>query len=186
MHSSLSARDLAAGALFAALIAAGALVALPLFGPVPFTLQVLFVLLAGLMLGARLGTMSVVVYLIVGLVAPVYAQGASGPGVLFGPTGGYLVGFVAAACLVGRLAERCQPRRFVSLVGIALAGLVPIYAIGATWLAVQLHAASAQAVVWGGVLQFLPADAVKAALAAVAARALLSPPLGLRALSRPR
>ena len=183
---SLSARDLAAGALFAALIAAGALVALPMFGPVPFTLQVLFVLLAGLMLGARLATMSVVVYLIAGLVAPVYAQAASGPGVLFGPTGGYLVGFAAAAYLVGWLAERCRPRRLIPLLGIALAGLVPIYAIGATWLAVQVHAPNVRAVIWGGVVQFLPTDAAKAALAAVAARALLSLPLDLRVLSRAR
>ena len=186
MRSSLSARDLATGALFAALIAAGALVALPMFGPVPFTLQVAFVLLAGLLLGARLATMSVVVYLIAGLVAPVYAQGTSGLGVLVGPTGGYLVGFAVAACLVGWLTERFQPRRFMPLLGIALAGLLPIYAIGATWLALQLHTTSIQAVVWGGVLQFLPADAAKAALAAVAARALLSLPLDLRGLSRAR
>ncbi len=183
MLSSLSTRDLAAGALFAALIATGAFVALPLFGPVPFTLQVLFVLLAGLMLGARLGALSVLAYVVAGLVAPVYAQGASGPGALFGPAGGYLMGFVVAAYLVGWLSERCRPRRFVPLLSIAVAGLAPIYAIGATWLALQLHSANLQTVVWGGVVQFLPADLVKAALAAFAARALLSLPLDLRAFS---
>ena len=60
---------------------------------------------------------------------------------------------------------------------------MPIYAIGATWLALQLHSANLQTVVWGGVVQFLPADVVKAALAAFAARALLSLPLDLRAFS---
>ena len=183
MRSSLSARELAAGALFAGLIAIGAFVALPLFGPVPFTLQVFFVLLAGLVLGARLGALSALAYVIAGLVAPVYAQGASGPGALFGPAGGYLVGFVVAAFVVGWLAERWHPSRFVPLLGIAVAGLVPIYAIGATWLAVQLQSLNVQTVIWGGVVQFLPADLVKAGLAAVAARALLSLPLGLRALS---
>jgi len=69
LHSSLSTRDLALAALFAALISVGALVSVPMFGPVPLTLQVLFVLLAGLVLGARLGALSVVAYLLVGLVA---------------------------------------------------------------------------------------------------------------------
>jgi len=186
LHDSLPTRDLAVGALFAALIAAGALVALPMVGPVPFTLQVLFVLLAGLMLGARLGALSVLAYVVAGLVAPVYAQGASGPGALFGPAGGYLVGFVVSAYLVGWLAERWRPRRFVPLLGIAIAGLVPIYAIGAVWLALQLDAPSFHTIVWGGVLQFVPADLVKAALAALAARALLSLPLDLGVFSRAR
>jgi biotin transport system substrate-specific component len=183
LRSSFSARDLAAGALFAALIAAGAFVALPLFGPVPFTLQVFFVLLAGLMLGARLGALSALAYVIAGLVAPVYAQGASGPGALFGPAGGYLIGFVVAAYVVGWLVERWHPSRFVPLLSIAAAGLVPIYVIGATWLALQLHSVNVQTVVWGGVVQFVPADLVKAALAAFIARALLSLPLDLRAFS---
>ena len=186
MHDPLSTRDLAAGALFAALIAAGALVALPMLGPVPFTLQVLFVLLAGIMLGARLGALSVLAYVVAGLVAPVYAQGASGPGALFGPAGGYLVGFVVGAYLVGWLAERWRPRRFVPLLGIAVVGLVPIYTIGAVWLALQLHSTNVQTVVWGGIVQFVPADLVKAALAALAARTLLSLPLDLRAFSRAR
>jgi len=182
----LSTRDLAVGALFAAMIAAGALVTLPMIGPVPFTLQVLFVLLAGLVLGARLGALSVLAYVIAGLAAPVYAQGASGPGALFGPAGGYLVGFVVAAFLVGVLAERWRPRRFVPLLSIAIVGLVPIYVIGAGWLALQLHSTNAKTVIWGGIVQFLPADLVKAALAALAARALLSLPLDLGALSRAR
>ena len=186
MRSSFSTRDLALAALFAALISAGALVSLPMFGPVPLTLQVLFVLLAGLVLGARLGALSVVAYLVVGLVAPVYAQGASGPGALVGPAGGYLVGFVVAACVVGAASERWEPRAFWPLLGIALVGLVPIYAFGASWLAWQLHASTLGPILWTSVVQFVPADVVKAALAALTARALVSLPLGLRALSRSR
>jgi biotin transport system substrate-specific component len=185
LHSSFSTRDLALAALFAALISVGALVSVPLFGPVPLTLQVLVVLLAGLVLGARLGALSVVAYLAVGLVAPVYAQGASGPGALVGPAGGYLVGFVVAAYVVGALSERWQPLTFWPLLAIALAGLVPIYAIGASWLAWQLHTTALGPIVWGGVLQFIPGDAAKAVLAALTARALVSLPLGLRALYRP-
>ena len=157
-----------------------------MFGPVPLTLQVLFVLLAGLVLGARLAALSVVAYLAVGLVAPVYAQGASGFGALVGPAGGYLLGFVVAAYVVGALAERWHPHTFWPLCAIALIGLVPLYAIGASWLAWQLRADALWPIVWGGVVQFVPGDVVKAAAAALVARALLSLPLGLPALSRPR
>ena len=186
MHTPPSTRDLALAALFAALISLGALVSLPLFGPVPLTLQVFFVLAAGLVLGARLAVLSVVAYLIVGLVAPVYAQGASGVGALVGPAGGYLFGFVVAAYVVGRLCERWQVEGFWALFGIALIGLIPIYSIGASWLAWQLYTTSLEAILWGGVGQFVPGDVAKAALAALTARALFSLPLGLRATSRAR
>jgi biotin transport system substrate-specific component len=169
-------------ALFTALIAAGAFVAIPL-GPVPFTLQLLFVLLAGLVLGPRLGALSVVAYLVLGLVAPVYAGGTSGLGVLFGPTGGYLLGFVVgalAAGAVGRSRDAGTPR----LVMGGLAGLLPIYLLGATWLAISLHATDLRLVLVGGVLQFLPLDIIKAVAAGVLAHALIKSPLGLPAALR--
>ncbi len=186
MHSSLATRDLALAALFAALISVGALVSVPMFGAVPFTMQVLFVLLAGLTLGVRLGALAVVAYLLVGLIAPVYAQGASGVGALAGPAGGYLMGFVVAACIVGACAERWQPRTFWPLLGVALAGLVPIYVIGASWLAWQLHTTAFGPIVWGGVAQFVPGDVLKAVVAALTARVFVTLPLGLPALSRAR
>lgn len=186
MSSPLTPRDLALAALFAALVSLGALISVPFFGPVPFTLQAAFVLLAGLVLGARLGALSLTAYLLMGLVAPVYAQGASGPGALAGPTGGYLFGFVAAAGLVGWLSDRLRPRTLGTTLPIALAGLVPIYALGATWLALQLHTSSFHVVVWGGIVQFLPADVAKAVLAAFVARALVSLPLDLAVTSKDR
>ena len=142
-------------ALFTALIAVGGLVALP-FGPVPFTLQVFFVLLAGLVLGPRLGALACALYLLLGLVAPVYAGGTSGLGVLFGPTGGYLFGFVLAPLVAGLLAGRAG-RRFRLLLA-AVAALVPIYALGATWLAWQLHIDDVRTVLLGGVVPFVPLD----------------------------
>ena len=83
----LTTRELATAALFTAILAASAFVAIPA-GSVPFTLQVYVVLLAGMVLGPRLGVLSVLAYLVLGLVSPVYAGGASGLGALFGPTGG--------------------------------------------------------------------------------------------------
>jgi biotin transport system substrate-specific component len=179
-----STPEIARVALFAALIAVGALVALP-FGPVPFTFQTLVVLLAGMVLGPRLAPVSVLVYLLLGLVAPVYAGGQGGVGVLLGPTGGYLVGFVPAAWVVGVIAHRGSPS-LTRFTVAGLAGLVPVYALGATWLALHLEMRGVWGVLVAGVLQFVPLDAVKALVAAGLARALVSSPLGLPALRRNR
>ena len=176
--SGITTRDLTYAALFTALIAAGAWIAIPL-GSVPFTLQVTFVLLAGMVLGPRLGALSVAAYLCLGLVAPVYAGGASGLGVLIGPTGGYLWGFIPAVIVTGWLAGR-QRASLVRLVLSGIAGLVPIYVLGASWLAVQLHLSPA-VVITVGVLPFLSLDVLKAIVAGLAARSLVSLPLGLPA-----
>ena len=180
----LSTRDLAYTALFAALISIGALISIPV-GTVPFTLQVLFVLVAGLYLGPWLGALSVCVYLLVGLVAPVYANSASGYGTLSGPLGGYLWGFVLAAWLVGWLRQRLNTESLFVTVPMALAGLLPIYALGTVWLAAQLHMGW-WAAISAGVTPFVLFDCLKALIAALAIRALATLPLGLRAPLRPR
>jgi biotin transport system substrate-specific component len=160
----------------AALVALGAFVSVPV-GAVPFTLQVLFVLLAGMVLGPRLGALSVVVYLALGLFAPVYAGGTSGIGVLFGPTGGFLWGFVLAALLTGVVAS-LRPRGLGVLIVAGIAGIVPIYALGAIWLALQAHITLAAALTVG-VVPFVWADVLKAIGAGLIARSLVSLPLGL-------
>jgi biotin transport system substrate-specific component len=174
-----STRALILAALFAALIAVGALVALPFWGPVPFTLQAFFVLLAGLVLGPRLGALAVTLYLLLGLVAPVYAQGSSGVGTLLGPTGGYLMGFVAAAARAGLLVGRTRSRLRLFLA--AVLALVPIYFLGTTWLAWQLHIGDVRTALLEGVLPFVPLDLIKAFAATLVASALLSLRLGLGA-----
>ena len=181
--SPFTTREITYAALFSALIAAGAFVAIPV-GPVPFTLQVLFVLLAGMVLGPRLGAASVVAYLTLGLLAPVYADGASGIGVLLGPTGGFLLGFIPAVVVTGLIA-RAGPPTLLRLIGAGLLGLVPIYVLGASWLALQLHMSAATAFA-AGVAPFVWLDALKAVAAGLAARSLVSLPLGLPALQRDR
>lgn len=173
----LSTREISFTAVFTALIALGAFIAIPL-GPVPFTLQPLFVLLAGLVLGARLGSLSVIAYLILGLVAPVYSGGTSGLGVLLGPTGGYLIGFVVGALVAGAISHggNAVASRYVMA---ALAGLVPIYTLGATWLAFSLGTTDPLVILVGGVLQFLPFDIIKACVAGLLALSLIRSPLGL-------
>ncbi|MEI6724873.1 MAG: biotin transporter BioY [Actinomycetes bacterium] len=169
-------RELTYVALFAALIAVGAFVSVPV-GAVPFTLQVLFVLLASMMLGPRLGAVSVAAYLVLGLIAPVYAGGSSGIGVLFGPTGGFLWGFVLAAVLTGAIAS-LRPRTLWAVMVAGLAGITPIYALGAVWLALQAHITLGAALAVG-VVPFVWTDALKAIGAGLIARSLVSLPLGL-------
>jgi len=161
--------------MLAALIAVSSIVVIPT-GAVPFTLQVFAVLLAGLVLAPGPAVMSVTAYLMLGLVTPVYAGGSSGLGALAGPTGGYLLGFLPAVFVVSLSRQRLAGSRLP--LAPALLGLIPIYALGAAWLAWQLHLDSWAA--WtAGVLPFVPFDVVKAVLAAGVARVLLSLPLGL-------
>jgi biotin transport system substrate-specific component len=177
----LTTRELATAALFTALMSVAAFVAIPV-GTVPFTLQVYVVLLAGMVLGPRLGTLSVAAYLVLGLFAPVYAGGGSGLGALLGPTGGYLWGFVGGALVAGLISSRGE-RTTARLLTAGLVGLVPIYALGASWLAVQLGLSAGTAVLTG-VVPFVGLDAVKSLAAAFTARAVVSLPLGLPAASR--
>lgn len=179
--SRLTTRELAIAALFTALLSAAAYIAIPV-GPVPFTLQVYVVVLAGMVLGPRLGALSVLAYLLLGLVAPVYSGGTSGLGVLFGPTGGYLLGFVVAVIITGLIAH--WPKgRWPRLLVAGLAGLLPIYALGATWLALQLGL-TRDAALAAGLVPFVWGDGMKALAAALTARTLVSLPLDLPAAMR--
>ncbi|MGH8775551.1 MAG: biotin transporter BioY [Jiangellaceae bacterium] len=168
MTRRLTAADLARVAVFAALIAALSLPgAFHLAGSsVPVTLQTLGVMLAGLLLGARLAALAVLVYLAIGLAGvPVFAGGAAGPGVFAGPSGGYLVGFVVGAFVVGLIAHRS--RRFRPVIGFLaclIGGILVVYAIGATVLAWRF-----QLDLWQAAVIFLPGDLLKAVLATVIA-----------------
>lgn len=108
-------------------------------GPVPITGQTLAVLLAGAALGAKRGALSQLVYLGEGLLGlPVFAGGLAGPAVLMGPRGGYLLGFVAAAFVVGWLAERRWDRHPHTTAAAMVAGNAAIYLFGLPWLALVL------------------------------------------------
>jgi len=167
-EETLGVAALVGGAIgFAFLVALGARVAVPIpLSPVPLTLQVPFVLLAGALLGARGGAASMTTYLAAGASGlPAFALGA-GPAYLFGPTGGYLLGFVPAAALVGWLAPRLGGR-FAGLAVAMAAGLAVIHALGAAQLAAFVGSWPAA---WGqGILPFLLSDAIKVIGAAAAA-----------------
>lgn len=155
--------------VFAALTALGAHIAVPLgFTPVPMTLQTLFVLLAGVLLGPVAGAASQLLYLGLGLAGvPVFAMGGAGLPRLLSPTGGYLLAFPAAAALAGWIAGR-EKRRVRTAVALVVATAV-IFASGASWLSVVTEL-GAREVFASGVQPFLPGALIKAAIVYVVAR----------------
>src|SRR5215212_60641 len=159
-------------ALMAAVTAVAAQIAVPIF-PIPFTLQVLAVVLSGLLLGARYGALAQAIYLLVGAIGvPVFAEFRGGLGVLLGPTGGYLLSYPIAAAVAGlaTYAARSATRRralWMSLLW-GCVGLAVIYAFGATWLAVVTKLPIAVALAQG-VAPFVVFDLMKVALAALVA-----------------
>jgi len=135
--------------------------------PVPYTLQNFGVLVVGGALGLRRGGLAALLYLAVGIVGlPFFAEGKGGLSVIIGPTGGYLVGFVFAASLVGRLAELGWDRRIGGAIGATFLGTAVIYAIGVPWLAVTTGMSAGEAIVVG-LLPFVVVDVVKLLAAAV-------------------
>jgi biotin transport system substrate-specific component len=163
----IRARDVAlvvAGALLTALCAQ---IAIYLPGdPVPLTGQTFAVLLCGAGLGAYRGASAMLLYLGLGLIGvPVYADGESGVSVVWGATGGYLIGFIFCAYIVGKLAERRADRTpWKALPAFAL-GSVVVYAIGVPWLAVAADISLLRAFELG-VVPFIPGAIVKAVGAA--------------------
>lgn len=163
-EASAHVRKMVLASLMASLTAASSLLAIPI-GPVPITLQSLFVLATGGILGARWGSVSMILYLLLGVAGlPVFAGGTSGVGRLLGPSGGYLFGFVFSAALVGLMAERLKRR--IYLFGATLAGLALIYLLGSSWLSLVGRMPLEKALVLG-VLPFLPGDLLKAFAAAL-------------------
>ncbi|HEY3922608.1 MAG TPA: biotin transporter BioY [Gaiellaceae bacterium] len=158
----------------AGLVAACAQVSFHLgFTPVPITLQTFAVVVVGASLGSIRGCASLLLYLAVGIAgAPVYSQHKHGWSVVSGSTGGYLVGFVVAASLIGFLAERGWDRRVSSSVSAMLTGNVAIYLFGLLWLHHWLGANgfgnSWNTTLTDGLYAFVPGDMIKLYLAAAA------------------
>lgn len=137
--------------------------------PVPVTGQTFAVLMVGALLGSRRGALAVLTYIVQGLAGlPVFAYGNSGLKALAGPTGGYLVGFVVAAYVVGALAERGWDRRVGATVLAMVLGNAVLYAGGLAWLSVLVYLLGKPlgGVLTVGLYPFLLGDVVKIALAA--------------------
>ena len=156
--------------LLAALIAAGAYLAIPI-GPVPIILQNLFIFLSGLLLGSKWGVASVGVYLLAGALGlPVFAGGVGGIGRFAGPTGGYLLGFLPAVYMIGRIAETSR-KHAVSDILAMLCGSLMIFACGVTWLKLLTGMTFAKTLAVG-MYPFILGDVLKIAAAVPIAKAL--------------
>lgn len=157
------------------LIAIAAQISVPMW-PVPMTLQTLAVLLVGLCFGARLGAMTLLAYLAEGAMGlPVFANGGNGAA-FFGPTAGFLVGFVLMAWIAGLAADRGATRGFAGTVLVALVASALLYVPGLAWPLGVAQAAGIDAgwaglstdrVLAGFMMPFLAGDAVKAVIAAL-------------------
>lgn len=127
------------------------------FSPIPVTLGLLGVMLATTLLGPRLGTISCLIYLLIGSIGiPVFSGFTGGPGIFLGPTGGYLLGYLCLPLFSGRFHFL---KKWASVIGM-LTGLCLCYIWGTVWLAFSSHINYKEAI-FIGVLPYLPFDLFK-------------------------
>ncbi|MBU0935074.1 MAG: biotin transporter BioY [Spirochaetes bacterium] len=163
--------------LLAALITAGAVFSIPMPPPLPpVTLAVFFALVAGLILGPWWGLGSTALYLLLGsLGLPVFANGGGGFGYFAGPTGGFLLGYAAAALTAGLISSQ-RTWSFIRALSGCLAAVIALYAIGLPWFSFSLAARSGNPASLAGAFlimaPYLVGDVIKAILAAFLLRSL--------------
>lgn len=157
--------------LMAALTAAGAYITIPIAGLVPIVLQNLFIMLSGLLLGSRWGSISVGAYLLAGALGlPVFSGGSGGLARFVGPTGGYLLGYLPAVFLIGLIAERGR-HSVPAEVAAMIIGSLLVYACGVTWLKTATGMSWSKTLAMG-MYPFLIGDALKIAAAVPIAKTL--------------
>lgn len=146
--------------LFAALTATGAFISIPI-GLVPISLQNLFTFLSGMVLGSKLGALSQLIYILLGAIGlPVFSGFRGGLGVLFGPTGGFLFGFVISAYVVGKLIEQLKENNICLHFAAGCLGVFIIYITGVAQLMVVTRLNIKEALLVG-VVPFLLGDCLK-------------------------
>ena len=151
--------------LGAALVGGFAQLYVPLW-PVPVTGQTLAVLLVGATLGAVRGVLALTAYAVFGIIGvPWFSEASSGWNVIAGPTGGYIVGFIVAAALVGWLSERAWDRKILKALATFAGGTLVVFAIGLPWLAFALGIGVDLTLEYG-LYPFLIGGAIKALIAA--------------------
>ena len=154
----ITTQQMALVAIMTALTCILAPFSLPI-GPVPISLTNLVIYFSLYLLGWKLGTLSYVIYLLIGLVGvPVFSGFTAGPAKLFGPTGGYLIGFIPMAIICGFAFEKFS-NRGMQIAGLAI-GTIVAYIFGTAWLAIEAHLTFYQALL-AGVIPYIPGDLVK-------------------------
>lgn len=174
--NTLNIRMLVLCGLFSALIVVGAMIKVPLPG-IPFTLQTLFVILAGLLLGSRGGLIAVLVYIFIGLAGLPVFSGGGGLMYVLKPSFGYIVGFALGAFVTGWLAERNTSNSTFKMIIAALAGTAVIYALGLPWYYAIANyylntPVGAATLMMTGFVMTLPGDLIKIAVGILLAKRL--------------
>lgn len=156
----ISVRDMSLVALFAALMVVGAYLKIP-FPLVPLTFQPFFCAFAGILLGARLGLLSQLVYIFMGLVGLPVFTGGGGITYVVKPSFGYIIGFAAGAYIIGKLSEKLKTGNFLGKIAALSAGLLAIYAIGVpyTYIIIRFYMNKPDAaIVWSSIVPFFTKD----------------------------
>lgn len=162
-------QDMVLVAIFAAIITVCSYIQIP-FGPIPFTMQNFAVFLAAGMLGLKRGTLTVITYILLGIIGLPVFRGLGGVGALMGPTGGFIIGFIFVAIIVGIAADKCKKNqdinRFIYLfVSMFIANMVCM-AMGCIWY-MYISKVSLGAAIAYCVLPFIVTDIVKMILATI-------------------
>lgn len=165
--------DLTMAGVFVALMAIGAnTTSFLIIGGVPITLQTFFAILAGCILGSRIGALSMIVYTLVGIAgAPVFAQFTGGPSILIKPTFGFILSYILVAYIIGLIIEKAQKPTVGHFITASLIGMVINYVIGTNWMyyAYKLWAQAPEGfsykLAWGWMMVPLPKDIILSILA---------------------
>ncbi|MEG6571234.1 biotin transporter BioY [[Clostridium] cellulosi] len=164
-------RNMVLAALFTALMAAGAFIKIPV-GPVPISLQTLFSMLSGIVLGPYVGALSQIIYIGLGLAGiPVFTSGG-GPSYIFNPSFGFLLGFILSAFISGKLSDKGKRNSFIKLFVVCLLSSLSVYCIGVPYMYLVLKYSMGMDItipnaIETGCLLFIPGDTAKSLIAAV-------------------
>lgn len=169
----ISTSTIAIIALMAAVTCILGPLSLPI-GPVPISLTTMVLYFTAVLLGWKKGTVSCLLYLLIGLVGiPVFSGFTAGPGKLLGPTGGYMIGYIFLTMISGWFIEKFPGKRAMYFAGMIL-GTIVCYTLGTAWLAYEAKM-TLQAALMAGVVPFIPGDLIKMVLAILIAPLIKSP-----------
>lgn len=170
--SIFTVKQLAIVGLMTAIICVMAPFALPIpFSPVPISLGTLAIYFVLTVLGLKFGTISVIIYILLGLAGlPVFTGFRGGPGTLFGPTGGYIIGYIFMALICGFFIDKWGNNILLCFLGMIL-GTAALYVFGSFWLAFQLSYTLPQAFM-AGAIPYIPGDLIKLVIAVAVGRQL--------------
>ena len=169
----ITTQQMALVAIMTALTCIMAPFSLPI-GPVPISLTNLVIYFSLYLLGWKLGTLSYVIYLLIGLVGvPVFSGFTAGPAKLFGPTGGYLIGFIPMAIIAGIVIDKYTEKWLLCLLAM-IVGTIVCYALGTAWLAYEAEM-TFQAALMAGVVPFIIGDIAKMIVAIIVAPMIKNP-----------